>query len=572
LLVLAMVVVLAGSVIASDAVRYQMTEQKALTGNEPLPNVEFKPTPPGLITSSPGDTVGWTYYDYQTNCSTGDRAALGIAGNVNISWMNGIDAGITERQVYFNCVNADGEQAYPGVGTQISEGNFSGYTTIGNLSTDEAVVAYHRTSPIYEVFTAVDAVACFGIFTTFTVDNILGGQTVIWPYITVDRNENFHLVYSLPDDLGDAFGYTNSTDGGATWRRPTQVDAIMTISAITASSPVSDKVAVVYTQDVGQQWRDNVVYYESEDGMTWDFVVDPINITEYGQGGDSLWAYADVDAVYDFDDNLHIIWNAQYVFEDGSYWVGAYLYHYDTGSETITFMAESEQPDPAECSEGAWQLPISKMSLGVHEPTDALFAVYSYFPEDDCSAGGYSNSELYMQYSVDDGASWSEPEDLTNSHTPGCIAGECDSDHWSSLAKRVDDYLHIVYINDKDAGGLPQTEGVATENPVLYMAYPNPVTGIYHEGPVPTTFALGQNYPNPFNARTSIEFELLEDSDVELSVYDVTGAKVVTLADGEMEAGSHSVNWDAKDVASGVYYYSLKANGEQSSRKMTLLK
>jgi hypothetical protein len=47
---------------------------------------------------------------------------------------------------------------------------------------------------------------------------------------------------------------------------------------------------------------------------------------------------------------------------------------------------------------------------------------------------------------------------------------------------------------------------------------------------------------------------------------------VATLVNGEMEAGVHSINWDADKVASGVYYYSLKANDEQSSRKMTLLK
>ena len=575
LLVLAMLVFLASPVFAGDMVKHKMERQKLIRGDEPIPNAVYSPTPPRLITSSPGDTVGWTQYDYQENGSTGDRAALGIAGNVNISWMNGLDIqpdASGDRQVYFNCVDADGQQAYPGEGEQISEGERSGYTTIANLSSDDAVVAYHRTDPTYEDFAAIDGLACFGIFTTYSVPNLVNGLNAIWPYVTVDTSDNIHMVYTVPSELGTGFGYTNSTDGGIEWRRSTHVDDTECISAILTASRVSDKVALVYTQDVGQQWRDNVVYYESEDGMTWDFVLDPINITEYGQGGDSLWAYTDVDAVYDYNDNLHVIWNAQYVFEDGSYWVGAFLYHYDTGSGTITLMAESEYPDPDTCSEGAWQLPIAKMSIGVYQPIDALFAIYSYFPEDDCSAGGFSNSELYMQYSADGGASWSEPEDLTNSHTPGCQAGDCDSDHWSSLAERVDDYLHIVYINDKDAGGLPQTEGGVTDNPVLYLAYPNPLTGIADHGPVPTTFALSQNYPNPFNARTNINFELLQKSEVELSVYDITGARVAVLANGEMEAGSHSVNWDAGNVASGVYYYSLKANGEESSRKMTLVK
>jgi hypothetical protein len=298
-----------------------------------------------------------------------------------------------------------------------------------------------------------------------------------------------------------------------------------------------------------------------------------VYVTDYGQGGDSLWAYCDLDAVYDYNDNLHIIWNTWFATESGYYPYQAWLYHYDTDSGIITLMAESDEIDYDNCSSGAWNMPIAKMSLGVYEPLDALFAVYTFFPEDDCSQSGQSNGELYMQYSIDGGGSWTEPENLTNSHTPGCAPGECDSDHWSSLAKRVDDYLHIIYINDKDAGGIVQGEGTVTDNPVMYLAYPNPLaTGIDDESTVPTTFALSQNYPNPFNARTNIEFELLENSRVELSVYDITGARVTTLVKGEMEAGVHSINWDADNVASGVYYYSLRANGEESTRKMTLLK
>jgi hypothetical protein len=465
---------LAGSTFAGDFIRHKMEKQILLKGDEPIPDATYYPSRPGLITDSPGEIIGWTQYEYQTNCSTGDRAALGRDGCVNFSWMNGLEIdpdGSGERQVYFNCVNAQGEQTYPWAGIQISEGNRSGFTTIAVLSGDEAVVAYHRTSPIIEVFTAIDAIPCFGIFTTFPVENMLDGQVAMWPYVTVDRNDNAHIVISQPDYLGTAFGYTNSTDGGQSWRTPELVDDIATSSPVMTSSRVSDKVAIVYTRDVGQQWRGDVVYYESQDGLTWDFGSDPVNVTEYGRDGDSLWAYCDVDAVYDYNDDLHMIWDAHYATESSSYYP-VWLYHYDTGSETITQMAESEAPT---CDPGSWNMPIAKMSIGVQEDTDNLFAIYTYFPEGDCSAGGFSNGEIYMQYSANGGASWSVPENLTNSPSPGCNPGECDSDHWSSLAERVDDHLHIIYINDKDAGGLPQGEGGVTDNPVMYLAYPTPI-------------------------------------------------------------------------------------------------
>ena len=212
------------------------------------------------------------------------------------------------------------------------------------------------------------------------------------------------------------------------------------------------------------------------------------------------------------------------------------------------------------------------MSLGASEATGAIFAAYTAFDTSDCSAGGYANGDIYMQFSLDGGAGWNEAVNLTDSQTPGCSAWDCDSDHWSSLADRVDDNLHIVYTNDKDAGGIPQSEGSATDNPVMYLAYSIVPLGVENGIRVPEQFTLAQNYPNPFNVKTTIKFELYEDSDVNLAVYDITGAKTAELYNRILDAGTHLVNWDAEDVASGVYYYKLSTDSETQTRKMILLK
>ena len=88
--VIALVMAFAVAAIASD-LKGQMKEEVLLKGDEPIPNAVYNPSGPGLITDSPGDIIGWTQYDYQTNGSTGHRAALGIAGAVNFSWMNGLE-------------------------------------------------------------------------------------------------------------------------------------------------------------------------------------------------------------------------------------------------------------------------------------------------------------------------------------------------------------------------------------------------------------------------------------------------------------------------------------------------
>jgi len=89
---------------------------------------------------------------------------------------------------------------------------------------------------------------------------------------------------------------------------------------------------------------------------------------------------------------------------------------------------------------------------------------------------------------------------------------------------------------------------------------------------IPTEWALDQNYPNPFNPETKIAFALPKDGHVQLDVYNILGQKVATLADDNMPAGYHSVTWKADDVASGIYFYRLKADEFTQTRKMTLLK
>jgi len=89
----------------------------------------------------------------------------------------------------------------------------------------------------------------------------------------------------------------------------------------------------------------------------------------------------------------------------------------------------------------------------------------------------------------------------------------------------------------------------------------------------PLEFKLGQNYPNPFNPSTNISFSIPERGNVMLKVYNTLGQEVATLINGQLEAGFHSINFNADNLASGVYVYRLEVNGKYSSeKKMNLIK
>jgi Secretion system C-terminal sorting domain/Cytochrome c552 len=85
-------------------------------------------------------------------------------------------------------------------------------------------------------------------------------------------------------------------------------------------------------------------------------------------------------------------------------------------------------------------------------------------------------------------------------------------------------------------------------------------------------FVLYQNYPNPFNPSTNIKFNLPEAAKVSLSVYNVTGEKVATLLNRQEEPGIHSVQFDASDLPSGIYFYRIIAGKYQKTMKMILLR
>jgi photosystem II stability/assembly factor-like uncharacterized protein len=89
---------------------------------------------------------------------------------------------------------------------------------------------------------------------------------------------------------------------------------------------------------------------------------------------------------------------------------------------------------------------------------------------------------------------------------------------------------------------------------------------------VPRGFSLDQNYPNPFNPSTTIKYALPSRSHVTLTVYNTLGQSVRELVNGEMEAGCHSVSFDASGLASGVYFYRIRAGDFVSTKRLLLLR
>ena len=92
------------------------------------------------------------------------------------------------------------------------------------------------------------------------------------------------------------------------------------------------------------------------------------------------------------------------------------------------------------------------------------------------------------------------------------------------------------------------------------------------ETELPVSFELSDNYPNPFNPETKIQIGLPKDSDVKLQIFNIRGQVVATPFDGDLPAGSHTINFNASNLPSGVYFYKIIAGEFSDVKRMVLVK
>jgi len=131
-----------------------------------------------------------------------------------------------------------------------------------------------------------------------------------------------------------------------------------------------------------------------------------------------------------------------------------------------------------------------------------------------------------------------------------------------------------LYLPEFDLAGNPRVYGGRID----MGAYENQnvIVGV-NENLIPLVTKLNQNYPNPFNPSTTINYTLKENSKVTLIIYNIKGQKVKQLVRDQISAGQHSVIWDGTDdtgkfVSTGIYFYKLKTDNFEKTKKMILMK
>ena len=588
--------------------------------------------------------VGTTWYDIQHNSTCGRQIYTDASNNTHIVWMNGLNNGASQRHIFYEWFDAAGNPSFGG-GVPVESYDRTGYTDLTHDPEGRALPCYHRNQDATYWFTvfSFDFFPYIGAFQSVEAPHVFVSGTELsvgWPKVDVDRNGRYHIL-STENPLSGTAGdpqrqyyiqaTLDQTPSLSFTGNQEEIAWTETISGTVAASPVSDKVAIAYLKpwatdsSVTTQNDNDLILLISEDGITWDWS-DTINVTNWIEPRDlsvqpdtvladmdTLRCYAEINVIIDYNDIIHIFFTTEgyYHYEQGILYDG-YVWHWDEVNEVFSMVADGFFEYVANFEPGAWNRYLDRPQAAIDTLTGDIYCMYQRylnptgysttlpFPYQtgdttDISQGNFANGEIWITKSTDNGYTWAEGTNITNTPSPGASAGSCLSELTPSMAPYISEgACHVFYILDADAGCVIQNEGGWTLNNVIYQKVPveliadSPLlppypmhvdsTGMplaveeHGNQVVPAEFSMMKVYPNPFNPATTISFEMGNASLVSLRVFDVQGREVDCLKYGQLAAGKHEFTFDASGLSSGIYFAKLEAGDYQKTVKLLLMK
>ncbi|MCP4583694.1 MAG: hypothetical protein GY839_18955, partial [candidate division Zixibacteria bacterium] len=201
------------------------------------------------IADSPGDTLGTTYYEYQSNGNVGNKVAKDELGGYHFCWMNGVGSVSGNRHVSYNFIDENGNRGFGNVGTYVNLNEGAGYTNLDVFSDSRAAVAFHNANN-YVSTLGTDVGRGFGLFTLHDIPDVFpGSDDGYWPYCTIDNQDRIHVTCKINGEPSIAL-YTRSDDLGQNWTNTAVIDTLGQVGTQPVSSFVSDKVAILYLKGI----------------------------------------------------------------------------------------------------------------------------------------------------------------------------------------------------------------------------------------------------------------------------------------------------------------------------------
>lgn len=576
-------------------------------------------------------TIGITTYDLQTNASIGRRLQLHSDGTVTAVWTTA--AGLEpypDRGTGLNYFNGTDWRAPVSTRLEPATGadNRTGWPNIAviNDGTEREIVMGHVALSDFGGFrTSTNSGIGKEDWTTATSNVLTGNPQIpgrpIWGRMATDGALTVHIIANYADSssdqpfttvrkgVRDPMTYSRSEDGGETWI----VDKMMLpdYDSTLILEGGGDQYAIDVRGDVVAIFagglNESLVLWKSTDaGQNFTKIdVEPFPFAPYRAnkiiGTNVPTNDGSLDVIIDNNDNVHCFWGFSQVTQrdispDSAIFVPGSnkLMHWDEVNNSVDSIAgvwdrnENNQLDIVIGTIGRRATfdpntgnPIGAARYGNTSLTtmpsvaiDAsgnLYCVYSAPVEDAITDDNENYRDIYVVYSTDGGATWVGPQNLTDQ--------PIREDVFACVAKKADDFLHVIFQRDEFPGTELQNQDPAGSNDIKYGAIPTSeilannigtgtkvgVNEVVNDAKV---FVVSQNYPNPFSNETNVTLYLNQGGDLNLTVVNTMGQVVKTADYEDLNNGTHNLVIDGSDLAPGIYFYSLTINGSTVTKRM----
>jgi len=537
--------------------------------------------------------VGVTsYYDMQSNAVV-DHIAQdpNTPSNIHAILMSAQDQGFADRTIRYS-FSSDGGATWNNLSNVPASGERSGFGNLSLFSDGVAIIGNHSNvgggSTRAQFF--VDAFTGLGSFTL--LDPGMGNTGgAIWPKLTsmsgaTTADPRFVFVASIS---GQDSTFRNSYSSSAF----TGYQAIPSNQAETYSLArgTDGRIGLVYVTSDAVAYG-GVEFTESTDnGATWSTPVriyDPVIL-----GGDTvIGVIRGVSLTYQ-NNTPCAVFETALMLTSGSFFPSALQSEIRFWSSNLPgsdpnrsiTIAALDTNNPVVLPNGVPYAPtigvndvltsLCRPTIGTSDDGTALFVAMMVASNAAAGVDTTNFKDVYLTASGDGGLTWLQPVRITP-ETPRMDWTYPSISRWNlSTATEYNVFMVIQkdavpgsYVNG-NANGPSLAEQIFVK--VTFDRTKISVKNISSE--IPASFELKQNFPNPFNPATVIRFALTTPTQVSLKVYDVTGKEVANLINNEVvSAGINEVTFNAANLPSGLYFYTLQAGDFRDTKKMMLVK